>query len=517
MKLFRDSLLSALLLVHVLTTRVSANSSRSPSRPKQGVFLLSNQRANEVGVYESLENGSLSWVGRYPTGGIGYPDPTDEGNLDDLGSSNSLHYHVWAEKQWLTAVNAGGPEGEGSVSLLEINPTTLELSSANSQLQSSTTPVQGVFPCSVAAFGDRVCVATCAATVTMECFRIDPDTFELKEDFIFDFGANSPPREGRPNAVIAFFGPTNLLFSDDGLQIGLLMKGDACGTECGLGPANEPNEFSVPPAGFHVWPVIESGYGTKAFLELPDASLPFAFTWRSGEVGTNKQVALVVNIAGENNDVTEALCDLTSSCRSSVVSLITDVNDEGEISTLEKVDEVFVEAVDACWIDYSRLHWFTGNFIDDSISIGTVQRDGTLTWERTVPIGRGQIANNIMHMGLKIDGSLYIYTENQGSATIGVNHAIEYDGFNPSTQLQIQTSAPYPDGITNDPVTGEPNAWNGAMGLATTLLSEEELFAMYDYADGDAGGESSGASPMMTNAASLFYGLAVVAVANAYL
>mmetsp|Transcript_31670 Transcript_31670/g.76703 ORF Transcript_31670/g.76703 Transcript_31670/m.76703 type:complete len:82 (-) Transcript_31670:53-298(-) len=37
--------------------------------------------------------------------------------------------------------------------------------------------------------------------------------------------------------------------------------------------------------------------------------------------------------------------------------------------------------------------------------------------------------------------------------------------------------APYPDGITGD-------AWQGAHGIATTLLSEEELFEMYDYVYG---------------------------------
>ena len=78
-------------------------------RPKQGVFLLSNQPENEVGVYESLDDGALSWVGAYKTGGIGYPEADDADNFDSLGSSNAVSYFVWNDKQFIVAANAGGP------------------------------------------------------------------------------------------------------------------------------------------------------------------------------------------------------------------------------------------------------------------------------------------------------------------------------------------------------------------------------------------------------------------------
>ena len=94
------------------------------TRPAQGVFQMSNRMPeNEIASYRSLPDGSLSYVGTYQTGGVGNPDPTDPDNLDDLGSSNSMSYHFWDGTQFLTAVNAG----DNTISLLSVDPTTLEL------------------------------------------------------------------------------------------------------------------------------------------------------------------------------------------------------------------------------------------------------------------------------------------------------------------------------------------------------------------------------------------------------
>ena len=428
----------------------------STPKPKQGVFVLSNQPTNEVGVYESMSDGSLSWVGSYQTGGIGYPDPTDERNLDDLGSSNSIHYHVWNNQQWLLAANAGGPEGDASISLMEINPYTLDLE------LTSKVDLMGIFTCSVTAYEDRVCAVTCAGSVTMECFRINNETNQLEQDYLYDFNTNLPPRANRTNAVSAALGPGNILFSGDGQQVGIIMKGDFA-QELGDGS----DIFSAPPAGFVAFPVNVGGeYGEPVTFPLPDESEPFAFSWRSGELGTANQIVLVVNIAGESLDFPE--CDDTLSCKSSVLSLETEFQPDGSL-TIQYVDDVALNTVDGCWIDYRFSHWYTGNFLSDSISIGTVQRNGTLAWERNVPIGTGTIPNAVEHMGRKEDGSFYLYSENQGKWEVGVHRVVEHKSF----QLVTETSAPMPTGETG-------LDWRGAMGLATTLLSEDELFDMYE-------------------------------------
>ena len=439
------------ILVATLTPAIADR----PGKPKQGVFLLSNQLENEVGVYESLDDGALSWVGAYKTGGIGYPE-IQEGadNFDSLGSTNPVTYHVWDNKQWVLASNAGGPTGDASISLMELDPTSLALT------KKSIAQLDGIYTCSVHAYEDRVCAVTCGGSVTMECFRIQPDTHEMLMEFKYDFGANLPPVEGRPNATSAAYGPGNIMFSGDGLQVGIIMKGDA-----GLGPNST---YTAPKAGFHTFAVEEEDYGEPSFVTLPDVALPFGFTWRSGEEGTNKQIALVVNIAGESLDYPE--CGAEDLCRSSVTSILADIDVDDSTITLSIADDLAANQGDLCWIDYRFGHYYTGNFFSDSVTIGTVSRDGKLTVERNSPIGRGTTPNDICHMGRKINGDFYLYSENQGTAEVGVHRVIENDSF----QLSVMDGAPYPSGITGD-------AWIGSHGLAATLLSEEDLFTMYDY------------------------------------
>ena len=225
---------------------------------------------NEIASYRSLPDGSLSYVGTYQTGGVGNPDPTDPDKLDDLGSSNSLSYHFWDGTQFLTAVNAG----DNTISLLSVNPTTLELT-----LQ-AVQALEGIYPCSITAFENKVCTADCAGSVMVECFGIvagdssqdgqeGDAAFALEPSFVHDFGFNSPPREGRDNAVSAVFGPGNILFSGDGLQLGVLMKGSVT-----LSAEEIAAGFTVPPAGFWSFPVDGGSYGVPEFFSLPDDTPP---------------------------------------------------------------------------------------------------------------------------------------------------------------------------------------------------------------------------------------------------
>ncbi len=482
----------ALLLA--LAAVPGASETLGENRPAQGVFQMSNRSpSNEVASYRSLPDGSLSYVGTYLTGGVGNPDPTDPDSLDDLGSSNSLSYHLWDGTQFLTAVNAG----DNTVSLMEVHPTTLELTLHAVQA------LEGIYPCSITAFEDKVCTADCAGSVMVECFRIVADedsqdgqegpSFALEPDFVHDFGFNSPPREGRDNAVSAVFGPGNILFSGDGLQLGVIMKGDVS-----LTPEEIAAGHTVPPAGFWSFPVHEtdgsSAYGTPEYFPLPDETLPFGFSWRAGEEGTTNQIVLVVSISGESKDFPE--CDETISCRSSVTSLQIISSPSGSNTTdlsIAKVDEVPIEAVDGCWIEYRFAHWYTGNFISDSISIGTVTRSGELEFLRTSPIGDRSVPNDVVQMGTKLDGSFYLYTENQGSVSIGIHEVLEYGTipkapFDGGFTLHTKASAALPAGIALG------KSWRGAMGIAATTLSEQELFDLYGYTGVGAMADSSPAS-----------------------
>ena len=484
--------LSRALVLVALAAVPGASGALWENRPAQGVFQMSNRSpSNEVASYRSLPDGSLSYVGTYLTGGVGNPDPTDPNSLDDLGSSNSLSYHLWDGTQLLTAVNAG----DNTVSLMEVHPTTLKLTLHAVQA------LEGIYPCSITAFEDKVCTADCAGSVMVECFRIvvaDEDSedglsFALESDFVHDFGFNSPPREGRDNAVLPVFGPGNILFSGDGLQLGVVMKGDA-----GLTPEEIAAGYTVPPAGFWSFPVHamdgSSTYGTPEYFPLPDEILPFAFSWRAGEEGTTNQIVLVVNVAGESKDFPE--CDEDFSCLSSVTSLqiISSPSDSNAADlAIAKVDDVPIEAIDGCWIEYRFAHWYTGNFISDSVSIGTVTRSGEMEFLRTTPIGDGTIPHDVVQMGTKLDGSFYLYTENQGSVSIGVHEVLEYGTtpkapFDGGFTLHTKASAALPAGTALD------TSWRGAMGVAATTLSEQELFDLYGYSEVGAMADTSPAS-----------------------
>ena len=430
---------------------------------------------NEIASYRSLPDGSLSYVGTYQTGGVGNPDPTKPGGIDPLGSSNSLSYHFWEGTQFLTAVNAG----DNTISLLSVNPTTLELT-----LQ-AVQALEGIYPCSITAFEDKVCTATCAGSVMAECFRIITDSndgqgsdasFTLESDFVYDFGSNTPPQEGRNNSVSQAFGPGNILFSGDGLQLGVIMKGGSylTGDEIAAG-------YTVPPAAFWSFPVDDSTYGAPEVFPLPDETLPFAFSWRAGEEGTTNQIVLVVSIAGENKDFPE--CDENVNCRSSVTSLqvisSTSENNTTQLA-IAKIDEVPIEAVDGCWIEYRFAHWFTGNSASESISIGTVTRSGELEFLRNSPTGDGTLPADIVQMGTKLDGSFYLYAENQGDISIGIHEVLEYGTipkapFDGGFTLQTKPSAALPAGSALN------STWRGAMGIAATTLSEQQLFEIYGY------------------------------------
>lgn len=463
---FRTPLLSTLFLS---TAAAHGSHKNDDVRPRQGVFSLSNQPNNQVGVWESLDDGALVWRGRYDTGGVGYPDPGDEENLDDLGSSNAIHYHVWDEKQWLLAVNPGGPENVPSVTLFEIK-RDLEL------VVTDVISLEGVFACSVAGSGDRACAMTCGGNVTMECFQITPEG-RLLPEFVYDFQQNLPSREERPFSVPDVLGPTNLLFSPEGDQVGVLMKGSAALSESFSRPEQQ--------AGFWSFPILDhdddrirntGGYGEPSFIPLQNRILPFAFTWRPGPV-KGQPVAVAVNIFGDCDDRDEP-------CHSSITSIATKANADGHPIDLSIVQDESLNVIDGCWIEYRDDRIYTANFLSDSLTVAIVLEDGSIEVERTVPIGIETIPTNLASSGPKIkDGMVYLYSENGGRGTrlgeIGVHRILE-EGL-----VQVLGGAPLPSGRTGE-------AWAGHNGIAATALSEEELFDFYDYKVDKKAGKKAG-------------------------
>jgi hypothetical protein len=340
--------------------------------------------------------------------------------LDDLGRSNAVHYHVWDNKQWLLALNAGGQENTPSLTLFEVQ-RDLEL------VRTDVIPFEGVFPCSVAGNADRACAVTCATNVTMECFQISPNG-KLVLDFMHDFQQNLPDHDGRPNSVGAALGPGNILFSPDGDQVGIVMKGSAT-----LDNSNTQQQ-----AGFWSFPITNcnsrsrhvGGHRRPSFHALANEIIPFSLAWRPGPT-KGQAVADTVNIAGESQDFPE--CNDSISCRSSVISIATNVAPNGLTAFLSLVDDVALDVIDGCWIEYRDNRMYTANFFSDSITVSTVLEDGYIAIERTVPIGIDTIPNDLTTTGPKVeDGANYLYSKNQGSGAflgnIGVHKLLTEDG-----------------------------------------------------------------------------------------
>lgn len=461
-------ILAALSISAVVAHGSHRHHDNNDVRPRQGVFSLSNQPNNQVGVWESLDDGALVWRGRYDTSGVGYPDPTDPENIDDLGSSNALHYHVWNKKQWLLAVNAGGPENSPSVTLFEVL-RDLEL------VVTDVVTLEGVFPCTVVGNADRACAMTCGGNVTMECFQITPEG-NLLPEFIYDFQQNLPSSARRPFSVFDSIGPSNLLFSPEGDQIGILMKGSAILPDDLVRPQQQAGFWSFPIDNRNsTSQVIQNtgGYGEPSFLSLPNEILPFAFIWRPGPV-KGQPVAVTVNIAGADQNFPQ--CD--GSCHSSITTIATKVNNDGlPTIDLSIIQDEPLNVIDGCWIEYRDDRVYTANFASDSLSVATVLADGSIEVERTVPIGIDTIPTNLASSGPKIkDGTVYLYSENGGRGIrlgeVGVHRLLEEEGL-----VQVLGGAPLPSGRTDE-------AWAGHNGIAATVLSEQELFDLYDYKAG---------------------------------
>lgn len=129
---------------------------------------MSNAKdGNEIIVF-GRDGGSLEFAGSYPTGGLGYAAGAPSGGFvgpdDPLGAN--LPLIVSDNKRCLHAVNAG----DGTISTFKISsedPTEIELTDIDSSF--------GLFPASIAQFGDLVYVLNAGGEGNIYGFNLDED------------------------------------------------------------------------------------------------------------------------------------------------------------------------------------------------------------------------------------------------------------------------------------------------------------------------------------------------------
>lgn len=417
--------------------------------PYQGVFTMSNNELNEIGVNRIKDDGGLEWVGAFETGGIGLGVPT--GGVGRWTSANIISYHVWNNQQWLLAANMGGTTYQSSVSIFKVAADlTLERTDVVDAIRSDTSVAWAT---SVAAYDDRACVFGGGGGLLLECFRISTEG-KLSSDFYKDFDVNIIPAF----TIFGQAGPSTILFSPDGKKLALLHKGSLSSTFYdGTGQEFFPDILAQ--AGLYIFPVVESDvrYGEPTKMEInaylrpsdliwsPDSEL----LWTSGVPETLLGPANIMAVQVES--------DFSVS----------------EIGFFE------FGPSNACWIEYLNGHLYTSNWIlsndittfplaADRMTVdvaslkstplpGPPDDDGNPT--RSGPL-------DISIAGATLSGKRYMYGQLALSAQIAAVEIAE-DG-------SVTELGRYLYGESVDDV-----AWPQNAGIATTLLSQVELDELF--------------------------------------
>jgi len=405
--------------------------------PYQGVFTMSNDITNTIGVNQISADGSLQWVGAFETGGIGL----GFGTIGRWTSTNIINYHVWNDQQWLVAANMGGLNYESSVSIFKVAPDlTLELTDVVDAIRSDSSVAWAT---SVAAYDDRACVFGGGDNLLLECFRISTEG-KLSSDFYKDFNIAINPNI----TVSGASGTASVQFSPDGTKLAVLSKGSISSFffEFGGVPLNPD---AIAPAGLYIFPV-ESGdvrYGEPMVLEIDVYTRPYDLVWSPDSSNRLWTVGFPVTPTDPAN----------------IMTIDIDSSGVSEVGTAQFGPSF------ACWIEYLNGHLYTSNFVlFDDLTIFPVNDDGmaNVTSARTQSIATdGNPANSgpfdFAFSGETGSGKRYMYVQLALSKEIGAFEMLD-DG--------SMTE------VGRYPIIGD---WTWNSGAAATLLSQDELNELF--------------------------------------
>lgn len=276
------SILAALLAATALALAAARASSADPGqgqhRGHRLVFVQTNELSgNAIAVYRRGNDGQLTRVGTYGTGGLGGAAlPGTES--DRLATQGSLAL----DHGTLIAVNAGS----NTVSAFHVQGQALELE--------SVTPSGGPFPASVAIHDDLAYVLNSGGSGIVQGFRIGPHGLSPIAGSARSLGlANTTP----PNFLMS---PGQVGFTPDGTQLLVTTKAST--------------------SSIDVFQVGNDGLLSAAPVVNPSATpVPFAFTFAgsrlvAGEAGASSVTTYQVQASGtlvdprSQSDGQAALC-----------------------------------------------------------------------------------------------------------------------------------------------------------------------------------------------------------------
>ncbi len=173
------------------------------------VFVQTNDPAgNAIAVYSRDNNGTVTYVASYPTGGSG--GRAAGSAVDPLASQSSLVYD--AGHSLLLATNAGSD----TVSVFSVSGTTLRL---NQVIASG-----GAFPSSIAVNGDLAYVVDAGFAGTVTGYRIAGGTLHRIEGSARTLGL------GNANPPFFLASPAQAGFTPDGRDLVVSLKGNNGGS-----------------------------------------------------------------------------------------------------------------------------------------------------------------------------------------------------------------------------------------------------------------------------------------------
>ncbi|WP_172597594.1 lactonase family protein [Sulfuriflexus mobilis] len=173
-----------------------------------GVFAATNSpEDNEILFYRRAYDGSLTFVDRYSTGGLGTPIQTQFAGLPDpLASQGSVI--LSDDKRWLLVTNAGSSE----LSLFRVYRDRLKLS--------ATVDSGGKFPVSVTVHDDLVYVMNVGGTGNIVGFELDDGTLRKIPNSVRTLNLNGPDV---PDTLTT---PSQIGFTPEGDKIIVAAKSD---------------------------------------------------------------------------------------------------------------------------------------------------------------------------------------------------------------------------------------------------------------------------------------------------
>ena len=317
----------------------SVNAIDSPNDVVGAVFVASNSAdpvvGNEVLMYNQADNGQLGLVGRFATGGLG-SGPGQIFRGDPLGAQNPIV--VSDNKRFLLVTNFLSND----VSVFRIESDGLTLT--------DVVPV-GAFPVAIAENRGIVYVLSIeSGEGSVRGFRLRGNgRLNALPNSVQTLDAEAPNPAIDPTFVV--FSPSDILFSPDGSQLVVIIKG---------GPSFAP--FNSGNGRILVFDVRRNGrLGGAPVTTSTVGDLPFA-----GVFHEDGRLVVVESFGGPPLGSVDGTAAISSF----------NLNEDGSLSVI--TESLPLDVLDTCWVVRADDVFFTANFFSDSISTVKIQADGTL-------------------------------------------------------------------------------------------------------------------------------------------